>query len=57
MNKTKDLKIEENLENKKKPYKKPEIISEKIFETMALQCGKCEAIGPFGFCWAGTQHS
>jgi len=28
---------------KKKPYTKPEIKSEKIFETTALACGKCIA--------------
>ena len=26
---------------KKKPYKKPSIKTEKIFETAALACGKC----------------
>jgi len=26
---------------KKKPYKKPEIKTEKVFETAALACGKC----------------
>ncbi|MFH1258755.1 MAG: hypothetical protein ABII74_02890 [Elusimicrobiota bacterium] len=31
---------------KKKPYKKPEIISEKILETTALACGKCWSVPP-----------
>lgn len=26
---------------KKKPYKKPSIKTEKVFETAALACGKC----------------
>ncbi|MHB0995344.1 MAG: hypothetical protein ACYC2I_03130 [Elusimicrobiales bacterium] len=26
---------------KKKPYKKPSLKTEKIFETAALACGKC----------------
>jgi len=30
---------------KKKPYTKPEIKSEKVFETAALACGKCQS-GP-----------
>lgn len=29
------------MKNKKKKYTKPEIKSEKIFETAALACGKC----------------
>jgi hypothetical protein len=28
-------------EEKKKPYSKPSIVFEKIFETAALACGKC----------------
>jgi len=28
-------------ERKKKPYKAPEITSEKVFEVTALACGKC----------------
>jgi hypothetical protein len=34
--------------NKKqrKPYKKPDIKSEKVLETLALACGKCIAGGP-----------
>lgn len=32
---------------KKKPYKKPAIKTEKIFETAALACGKCQT-GPTG---------
>lgn len=27
---------------KKKPYSKPAVKSEKIFETAALACGKCQ---------------
>ena len=30
---------------KKKPYKKPSIKTEKVFETAALACGKCQS-GP-----------
>jgi len=32
---------------KKKEYKKPEIKTEKVFETAALACGKCQT-GPTG---------
>ena len=32
---------------KKKPYIKPAIKSEKVFETAALACGKCKS-GPTG---------
>lgn len=32
---------------KKKPYVKPSIRTEKVFETAALACGKCNA-GPTG---------
>jgi hypothetical protein len=32
---------------KKKPYSKPAIKTEKIFETAALACGKCQS-GPTG---------
>ena len=32
---------------KKKPYTKPEVRSEKVFETVALACGKCQT-GPTG---------
>ncbi len=31
---------------KKKHYKKPEIRTEKIFETAALSCGKCTSGNP-----------
>ena len=31
---------------KKKPYEKPKIKTEKVFETAALACGKCLK-GPF----------
>lgn len=30
---------------KKKPYKKPSMKTEKVFETAALACGKCQT-GP-----------
>ncbi|MFH1619548.1 MAG: hypothetical protein ABIG11_06545 [bacterium] len=32
---------------KKKPYMKPKLASEKVFETAALACGKC-ITGPTG---------
>ncbi len=32
---------------KRKPYQKPKITSEKVFETAALACGKC-ITGPTG---------
>jgi hypothetical protein len=32
---------------KKKPYVKPAIKTEKVFETAALACGKC-LVGPTG---------
>jgi hypothetical protein len=32
--------------NEKKVYAKPEVLSEQMFETSALACGKCTA-GPF----------
>ncbi|MGA2091055.1 MAG: hypothetical protein ABSH12_06305 [Endomicrobiales bacterium] len=31
---------------KKKVYSKPKIRSEKIIETAALACGKCQSTGP-----------
>lgn len=40
---------------KKKPYKKPEIRSDKILETQALACEKCDIRGPTFTCmgiWA-----
>ncbi|MBI4803084.1 MAG: hypothetical protein HY796_11225 [Elusimicrobia bacterium] len=33
------------MKKKKKPYSKPALKSEKIFETAALACGKCQT-GP-----------
>ncbi|MGQ9489014.1 MAG: hypothetical protein ACUVTY_14590 [Armatimonadota bacterium] len=30
----------------RKPYRKPQILTEEIFETTALACGKCTS-GPF----------
>lgn len=30
------------MKKKKKPYVKPAIKSEKVFETAALACGKCQ---------------
>jgi len=35
----------------KKPYLKPKITSEKVFETTALACGKCIAGNPI---WTGN---
>lgn len=35
---------------KKKPYQKPEIRSEKILETQALACEKCDIGGPTFTC-------
>jgi hypothetical protein len=32
---------------KKKKYEKPAIVTEKVFETAALACGKCQT-GPTG---------
>lgn len=29
-------------ESQKKPYEKPAVVSENIFETNALACGKCQ---------------
>jgi hypothetical protein len=39
-------KIEEDFnEENKKPYQKPEISSEKIFESQSLACLKCDVLG------------
>lgn len=35
------------MKNKKKPYKKPAMKTERVFETAALACGKCQS-GPTG---------
>jgi hypothetical protein len=32
--------------SKKKPYEKPKLTTEKVFETAALACGKCQGSGP-----------
>lgn len=39
-------KTEQTDPKRKKPYQKPQISSEKMFETTALACGKCTS-GPF----------
>lgn len=39
---------------KRKPYQRPEIISEKTFETAALACSKCDIFGPDESCPWGT---
>ncbi len=49
--KGKKIKDKNGLPKKKKLYQKPEVISEKTFETAALSCNKCEIIGPEGYCW------
>jgi hypothetical protein len=33
-------------DSKKKPYEKPRLTTEKVFETAALACGKCLGSGP-----------
>lgn len=35
-----------NRQSERKPYHKPQILTEAIFETTALACGKCTS-GPF----------
>ncbi|MDI6642353.1 MAG: hypothetical protein QME68_08620 [Elusimicrobiota bacterium] len=38
--------VKSERKTKKKEYHKPEIVSEKVFETAALACGKCIAGNP-----------
>jgi hypothetical protein len=47
MNKSRSAEPREKAATKKKPYRKPSYRSERVFETMALSCGKI----------AGTQGS
>lgn len=42
-------------ENPKKPYAKPAFVSEKIYETVALACGKLPGQG--GFCNGAPRRS
>lgn len=35
-------------DSQKKPYEKPAVVSESIFETNALACGKCQNINQLG---------
>lgn len=39
-------KREQPLREGRKPYRKPQMLTETIFETTALACGKCTS-GPF----------
>ncbi|MFH1538808.1 MAG: hypothetical protein ABIH66_07600 [bacterium] len=44
----------------KKPYERPGIVSERIFETNALACGKCpntSQVSVGGACIRGTTQS
>lgn len=44
----------------KKPYEKPAVVSEKVFETSALACGKCSnpvQISVGGGCSRGKPQS
>jgi hypothetical protein len=43
----------ESQQSGKKPYKKPEFRLEKVFETMALACGK---LAPTSFSCRGTRR-
>ncbi len=40
------MKQERDPHPKKKPYEKPKVTTEKVFETAALACGKCTTGGP-----------
>ncbi len=41
----------------KKKYIKPAVSSENIFETKSMACGKCDAVGPSAYCFAGIETS
>lgn len=47
----------ENAPGGKKKYVKPGIVSENIFETKSMACGKCDAVGPSAYCFAGIETS
>lgn len=47
--------VPEQAATKKKPYVKPAIVSEPIYETMALACGKLP--GESSFCNAAPKRS
>ena len=38
--------VPQDLKTPRKPYEKPKVTSEKVFETAALACGKCLSGGP-----------
>lgn len=46
MDKHRETETVPNRRNERKPYRKPQILTEAIFETTALACGKCTS-GPF----------
>lgn len=48
---------EDALGGKKKKYVKPGVRSENIFETKSMACGKCDAVGPSAYCFAGINMS
>lgn len=46
MDKHRETETSQNHSKERKPYRKPQILTEAIFETTALACGKCTS-GPF----------
>ncbi len=46
MDKGKERPMQQSSPKQRKPYRKPQILTEAIFETTALACGKCTS-GPF----------
>jgi hypothetical protein len=46
MEKDRDQNMETSTRQGRKPYRKPRMLTEPIFETTALACGKCVS-GPF----------
>jgi len=55
MGEGKKLKEKEGSEAVKKPYVKPACVSEPIYETLALACGKMPGMG--GFCNGAPRRS
>lgn len=46
MEKHSERQTEQSRYQQRKPYRKPQMLTEAIFETTALACGKCTS-GPF----------
>lgn len=56
MEEKKDIK-QDGMTGSKKKYVKPAVTSENIFETKSMACGKCDAVGPSAYCFAGIETS